>query len=122
MEFIQKIGIKAIKDKEMYLTSRFIGELQNISELNIIGLKSIEGRTSVVSLDFKNLDNSEVAFILERDFGIMTRVGLHCAPLAHKTLNTYPKGTVRFSIGYFNTLDEIIYTVDSIHKTINLLK
>lgn len=122
IEFIQKTGIKTIKDKEMYLTNRFIDALQNISEINIIGLKGIEGRTSVISLNFKNLDNSEVAFILERDFGIMTRVGLHCAPLAHKTLNTYPEGTLRFSIGYFNTLDEIIYTVDSIHKTINLLK
>lgn len=71
---------------------------------------------AVVSLDFLNIDNSEVAFLLDRDFGIMTRVGLHCSPYAHKTLNTFPKGTVRFSFGHTNTEKEVKYTIDAIYK------
>ena len=57
------------------------------------------------------LDISELSFILDSDFNISNRSGLHCAPLAHKTLGTYPNGTVRLSLGYFNTLEEIDYTL-----------
>jgi selenocysteine lyase/cysteine desulfurase len=49
----------------------------------------------------------------------MTRVGLHCSPSAHKTLNTFPKGTLRFSFGHFNTVEEVDYTIDSIVKVMN---
>jgi selenocysteine lyase/cysteine desulfurase len=46
----------------------------------------------------------------------MTRCGLHCAPSAHKTLKTFPDGTVRFSFSHFNTIEEVDYTIDSIYK------
>jgi selenocysteine lyase/cysteine desulfurase len=94
----------------------------NIDGVRNVGLKTTEGRTSVVSLDFEGLDNSEVAFILDREFGIMTRVGLHCSPSAHKTLGTFPRGTVRFSFGHFNTMHEVDYAVESIVKTIKMVK
>ena len=53
---------------------------------------------------------------LEQEYGIMTRVGLHCAPLAHKSLGTFPEGTVRFSIGPFNTEEEIDTAIEAIRK------
>ena len=56
-------------------------------------------RTAVVSIDFLNMDNADAAFLLEDEYGIMTRCGLHCAPQAHKTVGTYPQGTVRFAPG-----------------------
>lgn len=71
-------------------------------------------RAPVVSVDFTGRDNAEIAFLLDSQYGIMTRCGLHCAPSAHKTLGTFPQGTVRFSIGPFNTPKEIDFAVDAI--------
>jgi cysteine desulfurase family protein len=122
IKYVRKTGIKAIHDIEMALTKRFLDGILNISDINVVGLKGIEDRTAVVSLDFPSLDNSEVAFMLDREFGIMTRVGLHCAPSAHKTLQTFPKGTVRFSFGHLNTNEDIDYAIESIDKTIKSLK
>jgi selenocysteine lyase/cysteine desulfurase len=70
----------------------------------------------VVSLDFAGRDNAEVAYELDKSYGIMTRCGLHCAPSAHKTLGTFPHGTIRFSFGHFNTREEVLYTLDAINS------
>lgn len=119
LKYIKRTGIDNIHKIEMELTNKFLEGILNIDGIRNVGLDSIEGRTSVVSLDFKNIDNSEVAFMLDKEFGIMTRVGLHCSPSAHKTLNTFPKGTLRFSFGHFNTTEEVDYTVDRIVKVMN---
>lgn len=121
LKYINNVGINEIYEKEMLLTERFLNKVQNISGFNIAGINGTAGRTAVVSIDFKNHDNSEIAFILDRDFGIMTRVGLHCAPSAHKTLKTFPEGTVRFSFGHANTIEDVDYAVDSLNKTIKML-
>jgi cysteine desulfurase family protein len=118
LKYLKSIGIDNIYKTEMELTSYFINKILEIPGVEIIGLKDIANRTSVVSLNFKDLDNSEVAFLLDKDYKIMTRVGLHCAPSAHKTLGTYPQGTVRFSFGHFNTLSEIDHAVDSLWKIV----
>jgi selenocysteine lyase/cysteine desulfurase len=72
-----------------------------------VGRENLQDRVAVVSLDFKNADNAIVAFELESAYGIMTRVGLHCAPTAHKSLGTYPQGTVRIAFSASNTKEEI---------------
>lgn len=118
LEYIKETGINTIYNEEMKLTSYFINKILEIPEVEIIGLKDCINRTSVVSINFKNIDNSDAAFILDDEYGIMTRVGLHCSPSAHKTLKTYPRGTVRFSFGHFNTISEIDYTIDSILKIV----
>jgi len=59
-----------------------------------------------VSFTSAQADPSRVAYLLDRDFGIMVRSGLHCAPLAHRTLGTFPAGTLRFSFGWFNTIGD----------------
>lgn len=121
LKFIMKKGLDEINKIEEKLSYRFIENISNVKGINLIGINDIRGRTPVFSLDFTAHDNSEAAVLLEKEFGIMTRVGLHCAPLAHKTLGTYPKGTVRFSFGVFNTEEEMNYVSDSIKKTITLL-
>ena len=75
-----------------------------------------EGRTAVVSIQTLNVDCSDAAFRLDFDYGIETRVGLHCAPNAHKTLGTFPTGTIRFSFGAFNTEEQIDAAIDAIKK------
>ncbi|MCL2169305.1 MAG: aminotransferase class V-fold PLP-dependent enzyme [Defluviitaleaceae bacterium] len=107
LEYIMKIGIQNIHAKEMERTKQFIEGVHKISGVNIAGKQGIDGRIAVISLDFENWDNAEVAAILDRDFGIMTRASMHCAPDAHHTLGTYPGGTVRFSFGHLTTADEI---------------
>lgn len=96
ISFIQAEGIETIEQKKIELTTRFISELLNMKNVKVIGKQHTEERCAVVSLDFISMDNGEVAYILENEFGIMTRCGIHCAPHAHKTLGTFPKGTVRF--------------------------
>lgn len=121
LKYLKKVGINSIEEKERELTSLFLDGVLEIDKAHIAGIKGIENRTSTVSINFRDFDNSEIAFLLDKEFGIMTRVGLHCAPSAHKTLNTFPSGTVRFSFGHFNTVEEVKYTVDSINKVLKMV-
>ena len=116
LEYIKSTGVNIIRSKELALTEKFIGGISGITDVRIIGKKDLTGRIAVVSLDFTNRDNAEIAAALDSDYGIMTRCGLHCAPSAHKTLGTYPQGTVRFSFGHFNTVEEIEYIIQSVKE------
>lgn len=116
LSFIRQEGLDAITEKKRELTGLFLEEIQNMKGVRLIGKRGIQERCAVVSLDFLDLDNGEVGYLLENAFGIMTRCGLHCAPDAHKTLGTFPTGTVRFSFGYFNTREEIWLVIDAINE------
>lgn len=120
LKYLNKISLSTIREKELYLTNMFIEKILNLKDVKLIGLNTIENRTPVVSLDFTKLDNGEVSSILANEYNIMTRCGLHCAPSAHKTLNTFPRGTVRFSFGHFNTVKDIDYTADCLNKILKL--
>jgi len=116
IEYINSQGMSTMYEKEMALTAAFISKICDIGGVRIIGKSDITGRVAVVSLDFPKKDNAIIAAMLDEDYGIMTRCGLHCAPFAHKTLGTFPYGTVRFSFGYFNTMDEVEYILQSINE------
>lgn len=108
--FIEKTGLSTIFEHEMMLTEAFLQGLENLEKeglLRIIGKKDLTNRTGVVSIQAVNMDNADVAYQLDDKYHVMTRVGLHCAPNAHKTLHTFPEGTIRFSFGYFNTLSDV---------------
>lgn len=114
INFIESEGLSTIYEHNSHLRQLLIDGILNIKNYNIHG--SIDNATSCISITNSKLDVNELSFILDSDFNISNRSGLHCAPLAHKTINTYPEGTVRLSIGYFNTEDEIKYTIDSLNK------
>ena len=114
LKYLLKTGIKNIYEKEMSLTKRFIDGVINIDENLLVGKKDVENRTAVVSLDFKNLDNGVVCNKLDKIYNIQTRSGLHCAPSAHKTLGTFPHGTVRFSFGHFNSEEDVDYVISAL--------
>ena len=116
VEYITNTGIEKLSEKKMLITSAFLSKINSIDSIEIIGKKDISNRVSVISIDFKGRDNAEIAHTLDNTYGIMTRCGLHCAPAAHKTLGTYPRGTVRFSFGCFNTMDEVEYIIESIKE------
>ena len=119
LKYLESIGIENIWSGEMKLTSTFINEVSNMKDVMLAGLEDIIGRTAVVSLDFQGRDNAEISYKLDKEYGIATRCGLHCAPSAHKTLGTFPQGTVRFSFSHLNTIEEVKYAVDGINKIMN---
>ena len=104
---MQKTGIDALRAHDLRLTARFLEGVRELPKVRAVGLPGVEGRAPIVSLDFGELDNAEAAYELDSRYGVMTRCGLHCAPRAHKTLGTFPQGTVRFAFGYGNTEDEV---------------
>ena len=110
LKWINRKGLTAIASHELGLTARFIAGLAPLEAaglLRIIGLRGTENRVGVVSIQTVSVDCADAAFRLDYEYGIMTRVGLHCAPNAHKTLGTFPTGTIRFSFGNFNTEDDV---------------
>ena len=112
----------AVFAHEMTLTRRFLEGATELPGLRVAGPAGCEGRTGVVSLaaeDPDALDVAEVAYALDADFGIQTRVGLHCSPNAHKTLGTFPAGTIRFSFGAFNTPDDIDAALTALKEVLN---
>lgn len=116
LKYLDKIGVNSIYEKELELTKTFIEGIKNIDANLLVGSDSTDNRTAVVSLDFKELDNGIICHKLNKEYGISTRSGLHCAPSAHKTLGTFPDGTVRFSFGHFNTVEDIKYTLNAINN------
>lgn len=107
LNYLLEEGITTIHEKEMVLTRRFLDGLSTIPDLFVAGKQDTEQRVAVVSISSGSKDNAQLAFELENQYGILTRVGLHCAPGAHKTLTTFPTGTVRFSFSHYNTSDEV---------------
>ncbi|NLJ34188.1 MAG: aminotransferase class V-fold PLP-dependent enzyme [Firmicutes bacterium] len=118
LKYINKVGIDYIREKEMHLAKMLLAGLGNIRGVRVVGLMGIQGRTAVISVDFKGYDNADVAYRLDKYYGIKTRCGLHCAPSAHRTLGTFPQGTVRFSPSHFNTEKEIKITLSALHKAL----
>lgn len=115
LNFLNEVGLSSIEEKISSLYSRLISALKEMPNFILYSGDIKEGYSSIISIRHKTLDASELSFLLEEN-GVKNRAGLHCAPLAHKTLGTYPDGTVRLSIGYFNTLEEIDYTIEILSK------
>ncbi len=106
LSYLLNIGVDALCREELALAARFLSGIEALAadaRVRVAGLSRTEGRVGVVSLDFPGRDNAAVAYRLEREHGILTRCGLHCAPSAHRALGTFPHGTVRFSFGHGNT-------------------
>ncbi len=114
LKYLLDYGLNNIRENEIQLLDEFLEGLSRIQNIRLVGKKTSGGRTAVVSIDFTNNDNGLVAHELSKEYNIMTRSGMHCAPSAHKTLGTFPQGTVRFSLSHFTTLEEIRFTLKCI--------
>ena len=107
-------GIITIRQHEMELTQVLIEGLSDAPGITIYGRKDACSRTATVSFNLHHISPSELGLRLDEEFGILCRVGLHCAPSAHRTIGTFPGGTVRFSLGNFNTVEEIALAVEAV--------
>ncbi len=105
--WLENTGIETLENHEKTLSKRFLEGIYGLKNVKLYGATVPEGRTGVFSVGFLNCDNAEAAWRLEREFGILTRCGLHCAPSAHKTLGSFPEGSVRFSTCWANTEADI---------------
>jgi selenocysteine lyase/cysteine desulfurase len=114
LDFILGIGVERIQEHERKLTVRLIQGLLKIPGAIVYGSKDAERQCAVVSLNLEKWVPSELSFRLDEEFGILTRVGLHCAPAAHRTIGTFPEGTVRVSMSYLNTEEEVEQTLAAI--------
>lgn len=110
-------GIDTVRTHELALTRRLLDGLAPLAaagRVRLVGLPGTEGRTGVVSIQTPGHDLSQVAHDLDARYGVQTRVGLHCAPSAHRTLGTYPTGTIRFSLGWANTEADVDLAISAL--------
>lgn len=106
IEFVEREGIRKVRDHERALALRFVAALRDNPKVTLYGCQSPERRLGPVSLTIRGAEPAEVGAIMDSKYGIACRPGLHCAPGTHRFLGTLPRGTIRFSFGYFNTADE----------------
>lgn len=121
VQFIRKTGVAGIRTHEMNLASILIEGFSRIKGVRVYGPEAMEDRIAIVSINIEGIPPSELSFSLDREFGVLTRPGLHCAPSAHRTIGTFPQGTVRFSPGIFNTerqMEKIVEAVREIARRI----
>ncbi len=116
LKYIQSRGIKSIHDHELMLTNRLIEGISPLKGIRVIADIEDITKTGVVSIDFLKKDNGLISYELSKTYGISNRSGLHCSPCAHRALGTYPQGTVRLSVGVFNTIEEIDYTIKAVSE------
>jgi len=116
VRFVLTEGVEAIRRKEEELTERFLKGLASLKGITVYGPPDAASRTAVVSFNINGVSPSEASLDLDERFGILCRPGLHCAPAAHRTIGTFPQGTIRFGFGYFNNDEEISFALEAIRS------
>lgn len=116
LKWIQEKGLKQIYIHEIELISMLQEGLKEIKEVTIWGTENLTNRVATLSMTVANYDASDIGVLLDVDYGILTRTGLHCAPLIHEHHGTAPRGTVRFSVGPFNIKEHIEAAIKAIRE------
>ncbi|WP_134702321.1 aminotransferase class V-fold PLP-dependent enzyme [Ammoniphilus sp. YIM 78166] len=114
VDFVLKTGIEQIRTKEARLTYDLIRRLEEVKGVTLYGPNKEVERAAVISFSIEGLDASEVAYILDQEYGIAVRSGYHCTPLGHETVGTINQGSVRVGFGYFNTEEDVDVLVHAI--------
>jgi len=118
IQWVKDRGIDAIRAHLKELTLALINGLSELSGIKVYGPLDANTTVGVVSFGVNHKRVSEVGLKLDEEYGILCRVGLHCAPAAHKTMGSFPEGTVRLAPGVFTTMDDIGTTVRAIEQVI----
>jgi cysteine desulfurase family protein len=116
VRFVMREGVQVIRKRERDLTHRLISSLLGIPGVTVYGGLNADRQIGVVSFNIQSVSQSEVGLRLDEEYQIMCRVGLHCAPAAHKTIGTFPDGTVRFGLGTFTTEGEIDAAIQAVRE------
>ncbi|QMV42182.1 aminotransferase class V-fold PLP-dependent enzyme [Cohnella cholangitidis] len=122
VSFVMKETTDVIHVKEQQLTFELMEGLQGIEGISILGPEVGVERTAIVSFLLEGVDPSEMAFLLDQQFGIAVRAGFHCTPLGHETAGSFETGAVRASPGYFTEKSEIVSMIEAVKEINRTLK
>ncbi|MBU2534551.1 MAG: aminotransferase class V-fold PLP-dependent enzyme [Chloroflexi bacterium] len=120
MQWVMERGIDAVRSHEKELTRALIAGLKDIPGVKVYGTLDPEKSMAIVSFTIEGRRVSELGLRLDEEFGILSRVGLHCAPAAHKSIGSFPEGTVRLAPGLFTTMHDIKRTIQAIESLAHL--
>jgi selenocysteine lyase/cysteine desulfurase len=118
LRYVKERNLEQIGEYFKKITRILIQDLSVIPEIRLYGTLDAEQAVSVVSFTAAGRRVSEIGMRLDDEFGILSRVGLHCAPAAHRTIGSFPEGTVRLSPGSFTTIDDIKKAVQAISEVV----
>lgn len=116
IEFVRQTGMEKIAAHERELTRHLLDEIKNMSRIRTYGPPDLKNRVGVVSFSIQGVDSTDVSFILDQVYGIAVRAGLHCAPMAHRTLGTLEEGLIRVSFSIFNTHEEVDQLISALYE------
>ncbi len=116
LSFLEEKTVEEIRFHDENMMDLFLTGLSDISGVRLLGTDDISRRVGVFALDFPGQDNAAVGDRLGREFGILSRCGLHCAPNAHKTIGSWPQGVVRLSTGWSTTEQELNHALYALRK------
>lgn len=114
VEYLQSRGVAQLRALEVALMEQLIAGLRQIPDVSLYGPLDPAHHGAVLSFNLKGVDPAELGYRLDHDFDILVRVGLHCAPDAHRSIGTFPRGTVRVSPGHFNTRADIEHLLSAV--------
>lgn len=114
LRFLLETGHGRIRAHEASLLTRLLQGLRNISGLVVFGPQDVDRQVGVVSVRLRGWEPVDLGVALDQEFDVAVRTGLHCAPGAHRTIGTFPTGTVRLSPGYFTRPEEVDWVVSSL--------
>jgi len=121
VRFVLQETPQAIHAKELEMTFELMEGLLGIEGVRILGPEIGVERTAIVSFLAEGVDPSEMAFLLDRQFGIAVRAGFHCTPLGHETAGTYETGAVRASPGYFTEKSDIVSMINAVKEIVGTM-
>jgi len=116
IRFIINEGVDNIRGREKKLTQYLLDSLKTLKRISVYGPSSAEQRVGVVAFNIEGMKPEQVAKILDEEYGILVRAGIHCAPRAHRTIGTADTGTVRVGLGYFTSERDIDYLIYSLRE------
>jgi cysteine desulfurase family protein len=116
VEYVMQRGVEAVRAHEVALTARLLEGLRAIDGVTVYGGAEACRRTAVVAFNVAGWGCHQLAAALDDSFGIAARAGLHCAPAAHRTIGTFPEGSVRLSPGIFTTADEVEAAIEAVGR------
>jgi len=116
VRFVLQEGVERIRAHEQQLTAQLLAGLRSAAGIRMYGTGNAAKQAATVSFNAEGIEPSDMALRLDEEYGILCRPGLHCAPSAHRTIGTYPRGTVRFGLSYLNTGQQVELAVEAVHK------